>query len=224
MIGCWNSTATCCGVAGRAAVAHREQAPAACEARRQRARAAPRVAPAFSSKNCAPERRRSRAPCAGSRLSSALAVRAEVPAVLVVGGAGALGRHHGRAERRLRACTPCRTPGSRDGFFRPRRISPLMQRADSRGVDARRPRSSRSASCVAVLVAQPVAATWGCEPTPRHLRSHDLEDLVRSSARGAVARRGTTARSTGSRPRRGRPRAGARSAARPRAGRPARSR
>ncbi len=35
------------------------------------------------------------------------------PAVEVVGGAGALGRDHRRAERVARACTPCRTPGTR---------------------------------------------------------------------------------------------------------------
>ena len=97
-------------VARRAAVADAHEPPAARRsARRARARSA-RSWRAWALEEARARARRSRAPCAESRLS-----RGTATAVLVVGGAGALGRHHGGAERRLGRALRGRTRGSPTG-------------------------------------------------------------------------------------------------------------
>ena len=136
------------------------------------------------------------------------------PAGQEVRGARALGRHHRRAERRLRRAARAerraveRLRAARAGR-RPRCRLGLARRR-------RRPRSgnSRSASCAAIRLAQPQAARRDhADAAPGAVG--DLEDLVHDRERGRVPVALRPRARTGSRPRRGPPRAAARSIAMP---------
>ena len=116
------------------------------------ARRAVRSARWSADRRCRGRARRARGPGrnrAGHRVEGRL-YRGLRAAVLEVGGAGALRRHHGRAQRRLRGAACGRMRGSRAACISPRRICPLQQAAGScdrrwrRGRSVARRRSRRS--------------------------------------------------------------------------------
>ena len=167
--------------------------------------------------------RRSRAPCGGSPPSWRLrqagsqpsASTAAMPPVGVVRGAGALGRHHRGAERVLRACTRVPNAGQSARLLQAAQDLAADAHAPTRGSRCRRPRRAarRRARGTRSAAGSPL---FGMMPMPRHLRSHDLEDLDQISSRAAGLPVGARRRArTGSRPRPAPPRAAARRASTP---------
>ena len=217
-------------VARRAAVAHHPAGGRRARKRSAIARTQRSSASAFSSKNR--ELRASALSRTLRRMRLALMRRLRGPRRRLA--CRDSGRTGSRRRRRPRptpwsrragaaACTRGRRPGSRHGFFRPRRTSPLMQSGGLARWRSRRPRraarrrarGTRSAAC---------SPTSGSTPTPRHLRSPTSNTSKISVARRRGCRRARRRARTGSRPRRAPPRAGARPSGCPRGDRPARSR
>ena len=216
-IGCSELDGEMLRVAAGAAVAHREHAPALADARGERLGAGG-------------ERRRVRLEearsCVAALSRAFLRMRLPImrpgPSVLEVGGAGALGRHHRRAERRLRrALLP--NAGQSHGFLMPRRIEPADAARRTRASRWRRPRRGARRRGRGTRRAAD-SPTSGSAPTPRHLRSATSKTSKTSSRAGAVAVARDHARVLVLDGGATRSRAAARTSGCPRADRPARSR
>ena len=120
--------------------------------------------------------------------------RASAPAIAVVGGAGALRRHHRRAERMLGRAA--RAEGRALGRLaaRPCRTRPLDALGRLVDADVGRRRSALGVEARDSAARRP-RPLCGISPMPRQLRGDDLEDLARSArCAGALPSRRTDAR------------------------------